>query len=446
MDDRRLDDIRSLASLLRRVDLLKSMRDLFQSHLKTLALACVLPPIADNELVPCLLELKTRSDEIVEKLGGSKAFKQAQRDAFESAINARENKPAECIARFVDQKLRTGNKEMSDAEMEEALNGALWIFRLTQGKDVFEAHFQRDLARRLLLNKSASTDTERRLLLKLREECGAGWTAKLETMFKDIEVSNDFMKLFKLHAPTSELHVYVLSRGNWPSYPPMDVIIPESMQSQLDKFKYYYVSKHSGRKLQFEHSLTSVTLKTKFKRGTKELNLALSQCVIMLLFEDKKEDEMISYEAIRDETKLEEKTLKLTLQSLACGKVRVLTKHPKGRDVDETDEFSFNHLFKDDHYRLKINQIQLKESTEENEKTNERVLQDRRPYLEAAIVRILKSRKTLKHSELIMELIGQIKDRFKVDMSEVKKAIDSLIEREYMERADGKRDVYNYLA
>lgn len=34
--------------------------------------------------------------------------------------------------------------------------------------------------------------------------------------------------------------------------------------------------------------------------------------------------------------------LKRTLQSLACGKVRVLVKHPKGRDVNESDSFSFN--------------------------------------------------------------------------------------------------------
>lgn len=47
-----------------------------------------------------------------------------------------------------------------------------------------------------------------------------------------------------------------------------------------------------------------------------------------------------------------------TLQSLACGKVRVLQKHPKGRDVDPSDQFSFNDGFKDEHVKIKINQIQ----------------------------------------------------------------------------------------
>ncbi len=39
---------------------------------------------------------------------------------------------------------------------------------------------------------------------------------------------------------------------------------------------------------------------------------------------------------------LDPKEASRTLQSLACGKVRVLTKSPKGREVATTDEFSFN--------------------------------------------------------------------------------------------------------
>lgn len=44
-----------------------------------------------------------------------------------------------------------------------------------------------------------------------------------------------------------------------------------------------------------------------------------------------------------------------------------------------------------------------------------------------------------------MEVVGSLKERFRVDPPEIKKAIDSLIERDYMERAEGTRDTYNYL-
>jgi len=54
--------------------------------------------------------------------------------------------------------------------------------------------------------------------------------------------------------------------------------------------------------------------------------------------------------------------LKRTLQSLACGKARVLTKVSRGNEVLETDIFEFNDNFTHRLMRVKINQIQLKET------------------------------------------------------------------------------------
>ena len=56
---------------------------------------------------------------------------------------------------------------------------------------------------------------------------------------------------------------------------------------------------------------------------------------------------------------------------------------------------------------------------------------------------IMKARKTHTHSDLTAELFGQLK--FPVEISDVKKRIESLIEREYMERSETKGS-YNYLA
>ena len=35
------------------------------------------------------------------------------------------------------------------------------------------------------------------MLSKLKEECGAGFTSKLEGMFKDMEVSKELLKAYK---------------------------------------------------------------------------------------------------------------------------------------------------------------------------------------------------------------------------------------------------------
>jgi len=64
-------------------------------------------------------------------------------------------------------------------------------------------------------------------------------------------------------------------------------------------------------------------------------------------------------------------------QSLACAKIKILQKNPKGRDVNQGDSFSFNAKFESKQLRIKVNSIQLKETQEENDKTTETVFQDR---------------------------------------------------------------------
>lgn len=59
---------------------------------------------------------------------------------------------------------------------------------------------------------------------------------------------------------------------------------------------------------------------------------------------------------------IEDSELRRTLQSLACGKARVITKIPKGRDIIDNDRFIFNSEFINKLFRIKINQIQLKET------------------------------------------------------------------------------------
>lgn len=58
----------------------------------------------------------------------------------------------------------------------------------------------------------------------------------------------------------------------------------------------------------------------------------------------------------------EEGELKRTLQSLACGKARVLNKNPRGKEVEDPDRFTFNKDFRHKLFRIKINQIQMKET------------------------------------------------------------------------------------
>ena len=146
--------------------------------------------------------------------------------------------------------------------------------------------------------------------------------------------------------------------------------------------------------------------------------------------------------ALRAATGIEAEELKRTLQSLALGQVRVLKKEPKGREVEDGDTFSFNAGLTHERFRVKVNQIQHSETKAEAEETNERVASDRLYEIDAAIVRVLKARKTIEHTTLMGELLSQL--RFSAAAADIKKRMESLIERDYISRDPRDTNVYHY--
>ena len=160
---------------------------------------------------------------------------------------------------------------------------------------------------------------------------------------------------------------------------------------------------------------------------------------------------------IKAATKILDGDLARSLQSLACGKFRILTKNPKGRDVGPNDNFSFNSGFTCPLAKIKIQTIVGKvENNEERAETQERVDEERKHQIEvsslrspvtkpshaggsrliirspsapqACIVRIMKARKTLSHNELVAEVVRQLMTRFTPSPAIIKKRIEGLID------------------
>jgi len=449
LEENRVSDLTLLYNLFTRVKKgLTELCTMFNAYIKKKGRTIVIDPEKDKTMVQELLDFKDKMDNIVNVcFQKNEKFSNSLKEAFEYFINQRTNKPAELIAKFVDGKLRAGNKEATEEELERLLDKIMVLFRFIHGKDVFEAFYKKDLAKRLLVGKSASVDAEKSMLSKLKQECGGGFTSKLEGMFKDMELSKDINVAFKQfmsnvkNGTSLELTVSILTMGYWPTYPIMDVALPPEMIKLQNHFTRFYLGKHNGRKLQWQPTLGHCVLKADFRTGKKELQVSLFQALVLLLFTETDE---ISYEDIKISTAIEDGELRRTLQSLACGRARVLSKTPRGRDVEDGDKFVFNYDFTNKLFRIKINQIQMKETNEEQKATEERVFQDRQYQIDAAIVRIMKMRKTLSHNLLISELYNQLK--FPVKPADLKKRIESLIDRDYMERDKDNPNQYNYMA
>ena len=91
------------------------------------------------------------------------------------------------------------------------------------------------------------------------------------------------------------------------------------------------------------------------------------------------------------------------------------------------------------------NQADTSDETLDNEVPRE-IEESRKLTVEASIVRILKSRKSVNHNELLAEVSKQLSSRFKCTPSMIKRSIESLIERDYLMRDAVDRTVYNYVA
>ncbi|KAI7823845.1 cullin C [Gamsiella multidivaricata] len=401
-----------------------------------------------------VLDLKEKFDAILTSaFAKDKAFEKAINYAFETFINLNPKAP-EFMSLFIDNKLKKDFKGKSDDEVDSILSKTTTLFRFLSDKDVFERYYKQHLSNRLLLGKSLSDEAERGMISKLKIECGYQFTSKLEGMFTDMRLSTDTMTSFKeflenaVDTPPFELSVTVLTSTYWPvPSVPVPCNLPMDFLAATKIFERFHTSRHNGRKLTWHTTMGNVDLRATFNARKHELNVSTMAAVVLLLFNNVPDGEPLSYMAIEQETGLPAENLKRTLQSVACGKFKILIKEPKSRDIADTDTFKFNAAFSEKLSRIKIQTVASKvENAVELRETKEKVDDARKHMAEAAIVRVMKNRKSLDHNNLVAEVIGQLQGRFNPAPSMIKKRIEALIEREYLERAPGDRTIYNYLA
>ncbi|KAG1240418.1 hypothetical protein G6F68_017682 [Rhizopus microsporus] len=144
-------------------------------------------------------------------------------------------------------------------------------------------------------------------------------------------------------------------------------------------------------------------------------------------------------------TRIADADLKRALYSLACAKYKILLKSSaKNREVRDSDSFSFNPNFTCHLARIKIQAGVSKVETDEN--TRDKVDEERKYQIEAAIVRVMKNRKKVEHNLLIVEVTRQLSFKFIPDPLMIKKRFEALIDREYLKRSTKDRCIYQYLA
>jgi len=173
------------------------------------------------------------------------------------------------------------------------------------------------------------------------------------------------------------------------------------------------------------------------------------QMGVLLLFND---INVLTGEGIQEGSHLNDSALKATLMSLI--KTKVLLMAPKDTpSITKKHKFMLNANYKNKRQRVLINMPVEKEgggggegNEQKQSETQRMIEEDRKLQIQAAVVRIMKSRKQLNHGILMSEVIQQLQNRFKPKIPLIKKCIDILIEKEYLQRVEGQKDMYSYVA
>ena len=411
------------------------------------------PSAGDSHALVCnLIKMHDQFDTIVEGcFGGHRTFRSALRHTFQDVVNV-DMCISKLLAKFVNDVLKK-HSCVSGLDGLHTLDNVARMYGYIDKKDVFERDYQHYLANRLLMDQSKSGHSETAMIAKLSTQCGYGWPRKLQGMFSDVQQSQEMMVRFHDHYNAKEqagmsLNVTVCTTGFWPGKPPPPCKMPPELSLPCEQFRQYYLKtlqNNGERKLQWHMGQGQAEVRVTFSPKVRRTLICTTyQMVILMAFNSSTKP--ISFRTLLDLTGTKHEDISDHLLSLIHPKVKVLLKKPNVKFLKESDLMKLNPKFSSKVLRL---QIPLMRGTVDVQKRGDEedtaIRRQRECLMDGAIVRICKTRKKLRHVELVGQVMKQLSARFTPDPQAIKKRIEVQIVTEYLRRSEEDRSVYEYI-
>lgn len=462
------DDLARMYKLCDRVeDGLNNLRSALESHITKEGLAAI-AKVADAAFtdaklyVTTILTVHNRYSSLVgNAFQNESGFIQALDKAATTFINKNAvtsrspqqmSKSPELLAKYCDQLLRKSSKMPEENELEEMLSQVMVVFKYIEDKDVFSKFYTKMFSKRLISETSASEEAEVGLINKLKQMCGFEYTNRLSKMINDTQISKDSSIEFRDYLANRNIdlgidfNMLILSSGSWPALPTLKMHLPQKLNFAIEQFTAFYNSKHSGRKLTWVLSQSRGEMYA-FGFGSKKyvFTTTTAQMAVLLLFNDSTE---YSFGSLITSLGMDKKTLSQVLVSLVKNDV---LKSSENLDVaaEARDDVvvSLNNSYFNKKVKVDLSKMVMRtDPKQETEQVQKNVDEDRKSVINACIVRIMKTRKRISHSQLMTEVLQQLSARFKPSVEMVKRCIGQLIEKEYMRRDETAREMYEYMA
>uniref|UniRef100_A0A671LZ37 Cullin family profile domain-containing protein n=1 Tax=Sinocyclocheilus anshuiensis TaxID=1608454 RepID=A0A671LZ37_9TELE len=316
------------------------------------------------------------------------------------------------LAKYCDNLLKKSAKGMTENEVEDKLTSFITVFKYIDDKDVFQKFYARMLAKRLIHGLSLSMDSEEAMINKLKQACGYEFTSKLHRMYTDMSVSTDLNNKFNNFIKTQEtvvdlgisFQIYVLQAGAWPltHVPSSTFAIPQELEKSVQMFELFYNQHFSGRKLTWLHYLCTGEVKMNYLSKPYVAVVTTYQMAVLLAFNN---SETVSYKELQDSTQMNEKELQKTIKSLLD--VKMISHDSQKEEIEAESTFSLIMSFTSKRTKFKITTSMQKDTP---------------------------------------QVINQSKARFNPSISMIKKCIEVLIDKQYIERSQSSADEYSYVA
>uniref|UniRef100_A0A8C1ZBM9 Cullin 2 n=1 Tax=Cyprinus carpio TaxID=7962 RepID=A0A8C1ZBM9_CYPCA len=413
------DDMANMYTLLRAVSSgLPHMIQELQVHIHDEGLRATSNLSQENmptQFVESVLEVHSKFVQLINTvLNGDQHFMSALDKALTSVVNYREPKSIckapELLAKYCDNLLKKSAKGMTENEVEDKLTSFITVFKYIDDKDVFQKFYARMLAKRLIHGLSLSMDSEEAMINKLKvQQCVK---IKLHRMYTDMSVSTDLNNKFNNFIKTQEtvvdlgisFQIYVLQAGAWPltHVPSSTFAIPQELEKSVQMFELFYNQHFSGRKLTWLHYLCTGEVKMNYLSKPYVAVVTTYQMAVLLAFNN---GETVSYRELQDSTQMNEKELQKTIKSLLD--VKMISHDSQKEEIEAESTFSLIMSFTSKRTKFKITTSMQKDTP---------------------------------------QVINQSKARFNPSISMIKKCIEVLIDKQYIERSQSSADEYSYVA
>jgi len=463
LNDNKNEDLARMYQLVNRVpNGLEELKKLLEKHIadqgKSAIERCGEAAASDPKLyVSTILEVHKKHAELTQiSFSNDPGFVAALDKACRQFINKNKvtddakntNKSPELLVKYCDSLLKKSSKNPEESELEELLNSIMVVFKYIDDKDVFQRYYSRFLAKRLVNNVSASEFAEELMISKLKQACGFEYTNKLQRMFQDITpyskiINEKFRQWIKDKDKNLGLDfsIQVLGTVSWPFTNQHEFSLPQELERSVQTFTEFYQQQHSGRKLTWLYNYSKGELMTHCFKNKYTLQASTLQMALLLQFN---QSEKLTIKQLMESAQITQQDQNILYQVvqillkcklLVCDESTLKEDKKDNEGLHEQTELMIYKEYKFKKFRVNINVPLKNEVKIEQNRMEKEIDETRNSAVQAAIVRIMKMRKTLNHNDLLQEIINQQATiRFTPNVPLIKKCIGILIEKEYLER------------